>query len=104
MSYVAAQRARELGIRAALGSTGLRTLGLVVKRGAVLVAAGIGLGLIASYMLSSLLRSVLHGISPLDAPTWAVATATIAIAGLAAVLAPSLRASRVDPLIAIGME
>ncbi|MFI5232395.1 MAG: ABC transporter permease [Gemmatimonadales bacterium] len=104
MSYVVAQRTRELGIRAALGSTAARTVRLVARHGAVLVSAGIALGFVASSAVTGFMRSMLYGVSPLDATTWAIAAAAIVLAGLAAVLIPSLRATRVDPMTAIRME
>jgi putative ABC transport system permease protein len=104
MSYVVAQRTRELGIRAALGSTAARTVRLVARHGATLVASGIALGFVASGAVTGFMRSMLYGVSPLDATTWAIAAAAILLAGLAAVLIPSLRATRVDPMSAIRTE
>jgi putative ABC transport system permease protein len=104
MSYVVAQRTRELGIRVALGSTAGRTVRLVARRGAALVAAGIAVGFVASSSVTRLMASMLYGVSPFDAPTWGLAAAAIVAAGLAAVLIPSLRATRVDPVSAIRIE
>ena len=104
MSYVVAQRTRELGIRAALGSTAARTVRLVARHGAMLVGAGIVLGFAASSAVTGFMRSMLYGVSPLDVTTWAIAAAAIVVAGLAAVLIPSLRATRVDPMSAIRTE
>ncbi len=104
MSYVVAQRTRELGIRAALGSTAARTMRLVARRGATLVGAGIALGFIASRAVTGLMQSMLYGVSPLDVATWGAAAAAIVTAGLAAIVVPSLRATRVDPVSAIRAE
>jgi putative ABC transport system permease protein len=104
MSYVVAQRTRELGIRIALGSTSAQTVRLVARRGAMLVAAGIGVGFVASSAVTDLMQSMLYGVSPLDASTWSLAAGAIIVAGLAAVLVPSLRATHVDPISAIRME
>jgi ABC-type antimicrobial peptide transport system permease subunit len=104
MSYVVAQRTRELGIRAALGSTSAQTVRLVARRGAILVAAGIAVGVVVSSAVTGLMQSMLYGVSPLDASTWSLAAGAIIVAGLAAVLIPSLRATRVDPMSAIRME
>jgi ABC-type antimicrobial peptide transport system permease subunit len=104
MSYVVAQRTREIGIRAALGSTAGRTVRLVARHGIVLVGAGIALGFAASCAVTGFMRSMLYGVSPLDATTWAIAALAIVSAGLVAVLVPSLRATRVDPMSAIRTE
>ncbi|HXD23182.1 MAG TPA: ABC transporter permease [Gemmatimonadaceae bacterium] len=104
MSYVVAQRTRELGIRAALGSTAARTVRLVARHGATLVGAGIAVGFVASSAITGFMRSMLYGVSPLDVTTWAVAAAALVLAGLAAVLIPSLRATKVDPMSAIRTE
>jgi predicted permease len=104
MSYVVAQRTRELGIRAALGSTGARTVRLVARHGAMLVGGGIVLGCMAAGAVTGLMQSMLYGVSPHDALTWIVAAAAIVVAGFAAVLIPSLRATRVDPMSAIRTE
>jgi putative ABC transport system permease protein len=104
MSYVVAQRTRELGIRAALGSTPGRAIRLVAQRGLLLVAAGIGVGFAASTGVMGLMRSMLYGVSPLDPATYLLAAASVVVAGVAAVIVPSFRATRVDPISAIRME
>jgi len=104
MSYVVAQRTRELGIRAALGSTPTRTLRLVARRGAILIGTGIVVGFIASSGVTKLLTSMLYGVSPADVLTWGFGALTIAVAGMAAVLIPSVRATRVDPVRAMRIE
>jgi ABC-type antimicrobial peptide transport system permease subunit len=104
LSYVVAQRTRELGIRAALGSSSGRTLGLVTRDGMVLVAIGMVLGLFGGAMVTRLMTFMLYGVSPLDGATWVVAAAVMVVAGLAATLVPAWRATRVDPLIAMRAE
>ncbi|HUF28557.1 MAG TPA: ABC transporter permease [Gemmatimonadaceae bacterium] len=104
MSYAVAQRTRELGIRTALGSTWARTLRLVTMQGAVLVGVGIALGLAGGAAATRLLASMLYGVSPLDAATWAMATAALAAVGVLGTLLPAWRATRVDPLVAMRAE
>ncbi len=77
---------------------------LVARRGATLVGAGIALGFAASSAVTGLLASTLNGVSPQDGATWALSAAAMIVTGLVAVLVPSLRASRVDPIVAIRME
>ena len=104
LSYAVAQRTREFGIRTALGSTPAETLGLVTRQAMTLVAIGIAIGLAGSLAASKLLGSLLYGVSPLDAPAWASATATLVLAGLMAALLPAWRATRTDPVVALRAE
>ncbi|MEO8503519.1 MAG: ABC transporter permease [Acidobacteriota bacterium] len=101
MSYSVAQRTRELGIRAALGSSPGRTRALVAGEGLRLVGAGLVLGLLASLGVTRLLTALLYGASALDAGVWVGASVLFAAVGLAASLAPTLRASRADPMQAL---
>jgi ABC-type antimicrobial peptide transport system permease subunit len=104
MSYAVAQRRREIGIRAALGSTPGRTVGMVVRQGMKLVGGGVFIGLLGGTALTRLLGTLLYGISPLDLVTWSLVTMTLAGASLLAILVPARRASTVQPLIAIRDE
>ena len=104
LSYAVAQRAREFGIRSALGSTAGRTLALVTRQGMTLIAIGLALGLVGGTAVTRLMESMLFGVSPLDVPTWAAATAALAVVGVLATLVPAFRATRADPLVAIRAE
>jgi predicted lysophospholipase L1 biosynthesis ABC-type transport system permease subunit len=104
LSYAVAQRTREFGIRTALGSTPSDTLGLVTRQAMTLVGIGISLGLAGSFAATKLLTSLLYGVSPLDAPAWALATATLLLGGLVAALLPAWRAMRTDPVVALRAE
>jgi ABC-type antimicrobial peptide transport system permease subunit len=104
LSYVVAQRTRELGIRSALGSPKSSLVTLVARDGLLLVAGGLVLGLIGGAAVTRLMTFMLYGVSPLDATTWTLAVALMAVAGLFATLIPARRATRVDPLIAIRAE
>jgi len=104
MSYAVAQRTRELGIRAALGSSRARTLRTVAERGMRLVGIGVVGGAIGAALATRVLASLLYGVSPADALTWVVATLTLVAAGVMASLIPAVRATRVDPVIAIRTE
>jgi putative ABC transport system permease protein len=104
MSYVVAQRTREIGIRTALGSSAGHTLRLVAERGMRLVVIGVVAGAIGGALATRVLASQLYGVSRADAPTWILTTVGLAAAGLVASLVPAFRASRVDPLIAIRSE
>lgn len=104
LSYAVAQRTREFGIRTALGSTALRLLALVASQGMALVLLGIAIGLAGGAAVTRLMRSLLLGVSPLDATAWTLATAALAMAGLLAALLPAWRAARADPLVAMRVE
>jgi predicted permease len=104
LSYAVAQRTREFGIRTALGSSAADILRLVTRQAVVLLALGIAIGLAGSLAATKLLVSLLYGVSPLDAPAWAAATATLALAGVVAALLPAWRATRADPVVALRAE
>jgi putative ABC transport system permease protein len=101
MSYVVAQRTREFGIRAALGSSPARTLRMVTGGGMRLVAFGALIGAACGSLATRLLANLLYGVSPADAPTWLAATLALAGAGFVASLIPALRAMMADPIVAI---
>lgn len=104
LSYVVAQRTRELGIRAALGSPTTTLMALVTRDGLALVLGGLVLGLIGGAAVTRLMQFMLYGVSPLDMATWAGAVLLMIVAGTLATLIPAVRATRADPLIAIRAE
>jgi putative ABC transport system permease protein len=101
LSYAVARRTRELGIRAALGSSTSGLLRLMAFDGMRLVVLGLILGSLGGMIVTRLLTFALYGVSPLDATTWAISLALMLVAGCAATLVPARRATRVNPLIAI---
>ena len=92
-----AERTREIGLRAALGATPGRILGLVVGQGIRLAVIGLGLGVAGALALTRSLRAMLFGIGPYDPVTLVAATAVLLVTTLAACLVPAVRAVRVDP-------
>jgi putative ABC transport system permease protein len=98
MSYVVGQRARELGVRLALGATSGRVLALVVGRGARLAGLGVSIGLIAAGATTGALGSFLYGVSARDPVTFVVVPAVFLLIAVAASYAPALRATRIDPI------
>jgi ABC-type antimicrobial peptide transport system permease subunit len=101
LSYAVAQRTRELGIRAALGSSAPALLKLMTWEGLRLVGIGLVFGSLGGVLLTRYITFALYGVSPLDATTWAASLVIMLLAGLLATLVPALRATRVSPLIAI---
>jgi putative ABC transport system permease protein len=104
MSYSVAQRAREMGIRMALGAARGRVLGLVVGQGMALVGLGVGIGLLGAFALTRLLGSQLYSVAPTDPGTFTAVAVLLSGIALAATLPPALRATRVDPVVALREE
>jgi ABC-type antimicrobial peptide transport system permease subunit len=104
ISYAVAQRTRELGIRAALGSTRGQTLGLVMREALTLAAIGLVIGAVSGFALTRLLEGMLYGVSPLSATVWIAALASLFATAAVASSVPAIRAARVDPLEAIRYE
>ncbi|MFW6198217.1 MAG: FtsX-like permease family protein, partial [Acidobacteriota bacterium] len=104
VSWSVARRAREYGIRQALGASGRDVIGVVVRGALRLVAVGVSLGLLLAFALSRVLGSLLHEVGSLDALTYAAVVAAIIVVALAASLVPALRATRVDPVESLRAE
>jgi ABC-type antimicrobial peptide transport system permease subunit len=104
LAYQVTQRSRELGIRMALGAARGRVLRLVIGQGMSLVAIGIVIGLVGAFALTRFLTSQLYGITPTDPATFLGVSFLLATIALVATLVPALRATRVDPVIALREE
>jgi len=104
VSFSAAQRTYEIGVRVALGASRSSVFGMVLGQGLRLVLAGLAAGVAASILLTRLMNSLLYGVSAYDPVTFlGVAMLLIAIAALAGYL-PARRASRIDPLTALRVD
>lgn len=101
MTYVAASRTAEVGVRMALGASARRIRREMLQRGGAVVAIGVAAGGAASAVVMPALRTFLAGISPFDPAAFALAAAILAVAGLGASYMPAFRASRVDPIRAL---
>ena len=99
LSYSVSLRSRELAIRSALGAGRLGLFALVLRQGVAVTAAGAAVGLALSAWLAEWLASQLYGIAPRDGLTFAFVPCLLLAAGVAACLAPALRAARLDPLV-----
>jgi putative ABC transport system permease protein len=104
LAYFVSQRSRELGIRLALGARPGALFGMVVRQGMRPVAIGAAVGLAGAVAITTVMQSLLFGVNPVDPATYAAAAATLAIIALAACAVPALRATRVDPLVALRDE
>jgi putative ABC transport system permease protein len=104
MAFTVAQRTREIGIRLALGAPPARVLGMVMKNGMTLVAAGTALGTIGALIATRVVASLLYGTSRTDPVTYLAIAATLAAVALVAMLLPARHAMRVDPVRALRAE
>jgi predicted permease len=101
LSFMVAERRREIGIRVAIGATRGSIVALVTRQGLVIVSIGLAVGLAGALAASRLLASLLFGVGPSDPATVAAVTVTIALAAAAACGFPAWRASRLDPNVAL---
>jgi predicted permease len=104
MAYAVSQRTRELGIRMALGASRGDVLRLVVMQGLRLTVMGVVFGLAVSVAITRLVVSLLYSVSPTDVVTFTVVPLLLAAAALAASYLPALRATRIDPMVALRYE
>jgi predicted permease len=101
VSYAVARRAREVGIRMALGADSAQVVELMMRNGLRLVLAGGAFGLVLALVLARAVSSLLFGVKPFDPVTFVIVPAALsAVAALAAWL-PARRASRIDPIRAL---
>ncbi|HYZ84757.1 MAG TPA: FtsX-like permease family protein, partial [Bryobacteraceae bacterium] len=104
MSFVVAQRTREIGIRVALGATRFSTVWLVLRDALVMITAGVAIALPCVWALGRLVESQLYDIKPTDPATIALATLVLCSAALGAALLPARSASTVNPTEALRFE
>ena len=104
MSYSVAQRGHEIGIRMALGAARTTVLKLVLRQGMSLVAIGLAIGIAGALAVTRYLESQLFGVKPTDPITFTIVALVLATVALVATLVPALRATRVDPMVALRQE
>ena len=104
LAFLVSKRAREMGIRMALGAQRRDVLWLVMKEGAKFAFLGITLGLVGAFLATRLLTSQLYGVSPIDPATFAGVAIVMALVTLGACYVPARRAMRVDPMVALRYE
>jgi ABC-type antimicrobial peptide transport system permease subunit len=104
MSYAVARRTQEVGIRMALGARRTQVLGMVIRDGMRAIAVALAAGIVIAAAATRLLASQLFGISTIDPLTFATVPLLLGVVALVACYLPALRASRVDPIVALRAE
>jgi putative ABC transport system permease protein len=101
VAFAVAQRAREIGIRVALGAATARVLWAVSRHTIVAIVAGVIAGLLSAAVLSRLTAALLYGVQPFDATTYAAVAVVLLVTATIALLIPAVRALRVPPTAAL---
>jgi len=104
MAYTVSLQTHEIGIRLALGAQQTSILTMILTKGMRLMAAGVLIGLLASYYLTRFIASQIWGVSTTDPWTFVAVIIVVVSVGLTACLMPARRAARVDPLVALRYE
>ena len=104
LAYSVAQRARELGLRMALGAQRVDLLKMVVRSGLKLAVIGIAFGIAGGLITGRLIASLLFGVAPTDAATFAGVCVVLFLAAMMASYIPAYRATKVDPMVALRNE
>jgi predicted permease len=104
LSYVVAERTREIGVRMALGARADQVRRMVVAQGARVVGSGVVIGVVVALLTTKILGSLLFGVQPLDLVTFLAMSGSMAVIGLMASYLPARRASNVDPIESLRSE
>jgi len=104
VAYATTQRAREMGIRMALGARPGQLFTMVTRQSMKMAAAGAAIGVIGAYAATRLLQSLLFGVGRTDVLTYVSAVLTLVIVAAVSSFTPSLRAARTDPSVTLRAE
>ena len=104
LAFSVSRRIQEMGLRMALGAEAKDVIRLVVGEGAVQLGIGIAIGLALAFAVSRFAALIMFGVEPRDPAVFGVITLTIVLVGVMASLIPALRATRVDPMVALRYE
>ena len=101
VSYSVSQRTHEIGIRSALGAQRQNVLGMVLKQGMTMALIGTAIGIVLAFLLFRGLHSVLYGVASSDLVTLAAVSGLLLAIAFVASYIPALRATQVDPVVAL---
>ena len=104
MTYSVTRRTREIGVRMALGAQRGTVLKMVLREASILLAAGIAIGIVAALASAPILQSLLYGTGSRNPFVLAEVCIAVALVGLVAAYMPAIRATRVDPMVALRCE
>jgi macrolide transport system ATP-binding/permease protein len=104
VSYLAAQRTTEIGVRIALGAQRNQVLTLILRDGLRPALIGLTVGLATSAAVTQLIQSMLYQTRPLDPEIFSVVALTLLVVAIAACVIPAWRAAQLDPVAALRME
>jgi putative ABC transport system permease protein len=98
LSYSVAQRAREIGVRSALGAQVRDIVGLVLRQSMGIALTGVVAGIVASFWITKALQQFLYGVTPHDAVSFAAVALLLLMVAAIATIVPARRAASVDPV------
>ena len=104
MSHLVTQGAHDIGVRMALGAEGRSILLMVLRQGLVLTIGGLVIGLLGAYGVTRVMANLLFGVSTTDLMTFATVPIILLATAMLAICIPALRATRVDPVVALRGE
>ena len=104
VAYAVAQRTQEIGVRIALGAARRQVVVMVVRQGMAITLGGIALGVAAAMASTQVMTALLYEVTPTDLATFATAVATVGVTAFAACCGPAVKASLIDPLVALRCE
>jgi putative ABC transport system permease protein len=104
MSFAVAQRTHEIGLRMALGAGPQQVLRLVLHEGILLALIGLGAGLMGTYSVGRLMKTILYQVNAMDPAASSSVTTVLLLSALLACYIPARRATQVDPMVALPDE
>jgi ABC-type antimicrobial peptide transport system permease subunit len=104
MSHLVAQGSHDIGVRMALGAERRRILTMVLRQGMELAVAGIVLGLVGAWALTRVMAGLLFNVSTMDIATFSLVPLALTVTAAMAIVIPAMRATRIDPVVALREE
>jgi len=104
ISYSVSQSTQEIGVRMALGAQPGNVIRLIIGKGMLLTFVGLAIGLVAAFLLTRLMESLLYGVTATDTVTFLTVAFALSAVSLLACWIPARRATRIDPMVALRYE